>query len=140
MKLLFLDIDGVLNSYRTDLAYGRARTLMNIDPVSLKLMQKVVKETDCTICLISEWRKHWDFMDLGKKLDLPILFETDDHKDEKTRGEQVQSIIDGLNPDKYVVVDDNQNDFEFDDMPFVNVEEESGFSYKDYLLCLEYLK
>lgn len=80
-------------------------------------------------------------MKLGKQLDLPILFETaHSNKDDEDRVAEVRDVVDGLKPDKYAVLDDEEDRHEFDGMPFVNVAEEEGLSYKDYLLLLEYLK
>lgn len=141
MKLLFLDIDGVLNNYRSDLVLGYDKTVDNLDPIAVMLIQKIVKETDCIICLSSNWRYTHNYMELGKELDLPILFETkhNDSEDED-RVKEVSEVLDGLKPDSYAILDDEEDRHEFDGMNFVNVAEEEGVSYKDYLLLLEYLK
>ena len=59
MKYLFLDIDGVLNSYK----YDKERDIMttnNIDGTRLDLVKKIVDQTDAKIILTSTWRKHWE--------------------------------------------------------------------------------
>lgn len=58
MKIIFLDIDGVLNSVR----YDRARTATqgNIDETRLPILKKITDETGAQIVLSSSWRKHWD--------------------------------------------------------------------------------
>jgi hypothetical protein len=139
MKLLFLDIDGVLNNYRSELVFGREKSVDTLDPVALKLVQKVVKETGCVICLSSNWRFTHDFMELGAHLDLPILFQTPDYGG-NDRGEEIMEVVNGLKPDKFVILDDDEEDHEYEGMQFVNVAEEDGLSYKDYLLLIEYLK
>lgn len=138
MKLLFLDIDGVLNSYRSDLIFGHERTIENLDPVALDLVRQVVKKTGCVICLSSDWRLYHDFSKLGKQLGLPILFETPDYGGDRIK--EIKEVLDGLKPDTYAILDDEEDRHEFDGMKFVNVAEEEGISYKDYLLLLEYLK
>ena len=57
-KIIFLDIDGVLNSR----VYDRERTLNdgNIDPTRLPLLREIVERTEAKIVLSSSWRKHWD--------------------------------------------------------------------------------
>lgn len=57
MKIIFLDIDGVLNSIR----YDRQRTIDqgNIDETRLQLIKKLVDATEARIVLSSSWRKHW---------------------------------------------------------------------------------
>lgn len=58
MKVVFLDIDGVLNSIR----YDRQRTdnQGNIDETRLLLIKGLVDATNACIVLTSSWRKHWE--------------------------------------------------------------------------------
>ena len=58
MKVIFLDIDGVLNS----IAFDRERTSEhgNIDETRLPLLKQILDETGALIVLSSSWRKHWD--------------------------------------------------------------------------------
>ncbi len=58
MKIIFLDIDGVLNSRRYDAQ--RTQTDGNIDPACLTLLASLVKRTGARIVLTSSWRTHWD--------------------------------------------------------------------------------
>ncbi len=56
-RIVFLDIDGVLNS----VAYDRARRPGegNIDESRLPLLRELVDRTGAEIVLSSSWRKHW---------------------------------------------------------------------------------
>lgn len=58
MKVIFLDIDGVLNSVR----YDRERTPEqgNVDETRLPLLKRIVDTAQAQIVLSSSWRKHWD--------------------------------------------------------------------------------
>ncbi len=58
MKVIFLDIDGVLNSS----AYDRQRTSEdgNIDKTRLLLLKRLVDKTGAKIVLSSSWRVHWE--------------------------------------------------------------------------------
>ncbi len=58
MRVLFLDIDGVLNSY----AYDSTRMVEdgNIDVSRLPLVQSIVDQTGARVVLSSTWRSHWD--------------------------------------------------------------------------------
>lgn len=58
MKLLFLDIDGVLNSDRYDRERDRMKT-GNIDETRLDLIKEIVDKTGAKIVLTSTWRYHW---------------------------------------------------------------------------------
>lgn len=58
MKVIFLDIDGVLNSH----AYDRKRNWneqTDIDETRLPLVKRIVDETGAKIVLSSTWREHW---------------------------------------------------------------------------------
>jgi hypothetical protein len=58
MKLLFLDVDGVLNNLEVMNSIPRI-----IDPLGeshLRLLKRLVSETDCQIVLISTWRLYVD--------------------------------------------------------------------------------
>lgn len=59
MKVIFLDIDGVLNSR----IYDRQRDWTKqteIDETRLPLVKKIVEETGAEIVLSSTWRQHWE--------------------------------------------------------------------------------
>ena len=59
MKIIFLDIDGVLNSR----VYDRMRNkdeLTDIDETRLPLVKEIVEATGAKIVLSSSWRESWD--------------------------------------------------------------------------------
>lgn len=58
MKIIFLDIDGVLNSVQYDRL--RTREQGNVDETRLPLLKDIVDETNALIVLSSSWRKHWE--------------------------------------------------------------------------------
>jgi hypothetical protein len=61
MKILLLDIDGVLNSHNTHPnGYNR------LDHAKLALLHEIITSTDCKIVLVSAWR----YMILGKSMDM----------------------------------------------------------------------
>ena len=57
MKILFLDIDGVLNSRQYD--RQKAQDDGNIDPTRLKLVAEILAQTGARVVLTSTWRLHW---------------------------------------------------------------------------------
>ena len=59
MKIIFLDIDGVLNSR----IYDRIRNWneqTDIDESRLPLLKSIVEQTGAKIVLSSTWREHWN--------------------------------------------------------------------------------
>ena len=56
LKVIFLDIDGVLNSSET---IDRNRDYPELDPRNLKVLKQIVDVTDAKLVLISEWKDDW---------------------------------------------------------------------------------
>ena len=59
MKILFLDIDGVLNSRAYD-CHRNWDEQTNIDETRLPLVKEIVEKTGAEIVLTSTWRRHLD--------------------------------------------------------------------------------
>ena len=58
-KFIFLDIDGVLNSYRSAVAfdgYGSTRRPYKLDEVAVRLVKKAVEDTGSYLVISSTWR------------------------------------------------------------------------------------
>lgn len=118
MKVIFLDIDGVLNSNR----YDRERTpddKNNIDVSRLPLLQEIVWKTGAQIVLSSTWRKHWNAQlslcdEIGKGMveifaqyDLSIFDKTPEisHRDRDKEVRAWLSAHDGK-VEAFVIIDD----------------------------------
>ena len=56
MKIIFLDIDGVLNNCYTEDAFG---SYVFVEDEKLLLLKDLVDSTDAQIVLSSSWRKGW---------------------------------------------------------------------------------
>lgn len=135
MKILFLDIDGVLNSMRSEEVTGKQKTVENLDPVSLSLVQKVCEETDALICLSSNWRFRHYILDLGKKMDLPIIYQTPGSDNDDREGEINQFLNNFGKVEKYAILDDL--DLKIDNL--VRVDPQNGVSYENYLDLMKLL-
>ena len=73
MKIIFLDIDGVLNSDRYDREQGIYEAGI-IDVSRVALIKEIIDKTDAKVVLTSTWRHHWDKDEakrdrLGKEID-----------------------------------------------------------------------
>lgn len=57
-NLIFLDIDGVLNSHRTGMAFGGYGTGLDPewDPVAVKMLRNLTEAADAQIVVSSSWR------------------------------------------------------------------------------------
>jgi hypothetical protein len=60
MKVIFLDLDGVLNSDRYDRERDWSKTNTYIDETRLPLLKRIVDETGAKIVFSSTWRDHWN--------------------------------------------------------------------------------
>ena len=65
MNIIFLDIDGVLNNKDTFIVQEEhflktGESLVEIEPIMISRLAKIVKETDSQIVLSSSWRYGWD--------------------------------------------------------------------------------
>ncbi|MBQ7827978.1 MAG: hypothetical protein IJ386_06910 [Clostridia bacterium] len=58
MRVIFLDIDGVLNSAAYD--RGKGELDGNIDSTRLPLLKRIAAEGDARIVLSSTWRYYWN--------------------------------------------------------------------------------
>ena len=56
-KVIFLDVDGVLNGKKTK---ARCQGYIGIDSKKVKLLAKLVNETGAIIILSSSWKHYWD--------------------------------------------------------------------------------
>lgn len=92
MKIIFLDVDGVLNSYRNvaafdhyphpgepDVLHGQPNIMAesNLDRIAIGMIRAICKKTGAKIVLHSTWRIHVNPIEWGKKWNLPIIAGTD---------------------------------------------------------------
>ena len=64
MKIIFLDIDGVLTSDMYEESRLEKRDDNRIDLSRVKLLAELVKSTDAKIVLTSTWRVYWNKISL----------------------------------------------------------------------------
>jgi len=107
MKILFLDVDGVLNSYKTGGRYALTRS-------RVRRLAHIVSSTGCKIVLSSTWRKDpYALKRLRRVLkyrDIEIAAATPDLG--KERGLDIQAwIVDNASsePMKFAIVDDDSD-------------------------------
>lgn len=126
MKIIFLDVDGVLNNSTTSEQCGK---YMGIDNTCLSTLKEVIDNTGTEIVLISTWKEYWikdealKFMQdkLAKYLDMKFaekgLVIYDKVKDEikgkeLTRGESILEYIARTKPSAFAIVDDMEFDYD----------------------------
>ena len=126
IKIVFLDIDGVLNCQDTEETCGE---YIGIEDTKVTLLKQIIDATGAAIILISSWKEGWtsnpNFKitqdELATYLDeklakqgLVIKGKTFDGN--SNRGKGIIRFIDkqkeiGINIDKYIILDDEMFDY-----------------------------
>lgn len=145
IKVLFLDIDGVLLSTRSCIAQGGPvdpRTPTDpdkLDGVALGLVRKLCFETGAQIVVSSTWRERHPASELEKLLDLEILDVTPQLLGQ-CRGEEVAAwLFAHPNVEKYAILDDQDDFLEHQQAVFVQTEFENGLQWEHYRRLIDLL-
>lgn len=124
MKIIFLDIDGVLNAKDSR---SRCCGYRGVDDKRVKILAKIVEETKAEIVLTSTWKEYWQKTDknrqgdmanyLDKKLEKYNLFIYDKTRDSEnkvyfSRGESILNYLQKNPAKKFVIIDDIQFDYD----------------------------
>ena len=156
LKLLFLDIDGVLNSSTTK---EKINFHTGIDDEKLLLLKKIIDKTDANIILTSSWKLNWfydpgdkvkqdDFTNyLDEKMNKYGLFPVDKTEGNSFfRGAEIIEYLRvlkkcGFGFNKFVILDDNIFDFIETklDKYLVKVDYKTGLTYDNVIEAIKKL-
>jgi hypothetical protein len=148
-KVLFLDIDGVINSHRTlTVAAGpsefggkprgngfphdfSASDMSKFDHVAIGLIRQVCIETDASIVLSSAWRILFSPFEVANGLDLPIFARTPSLIG--CRGDEIAAWL-AAHPEveSYAIVDDSGDMLASQSHFFVQTDPYEGLSYRNF--------
>lgn len=126
MKVIFLDIDGVLNTPSSE---SRCGEYIGIDDEKVEKLKKIVEKTKAEIVLISTWKKYWRKEEKLKPLQdysatyldeklakqgLKAIDKTKDKADGRylPRGEGILEYVCRNNVENYIILDDCQFDYD----------------------------
>lgn len=144
MKVIFLDFDGVLNSRRTVAAYGcygflGFRDGYHLDPVALKMVEVLCKDTSASIVISSSWRIGADlqeFKDLFDhyKIDVNVVgFTPRSYEIGEIRGHEIEAyLVKHPQITHYAILDDDSDMLETQKAHFVHVNPTDGLSWKNF--------
>jgi hypothetical protein len=150
-KVLFLDIDGVLNSQKTCEAFGNpskggfphgfdADNMALFDHAAIALIRRLCKKTDASIVLSSSWRIIHSVNDCANGLDLPIFDRTPSlNWYGRVRGDEIAAwLSDHPEVTRYAIVDDDSDMLDWQKSRFVQTNFQEGLTFRNYedLLCL----
>lgn len=116
MKVIFLDIDGVLCSMRSAIAHGgypqaaNTATWNRFDRTAIALLRTAIDQTGAEIVLSSKWREEVNIPTLEYCLGIKILDTTRISIDKEIRGAQIADWL-ASNPDvtRYAILDDDED-------------------------------
>lgn len=139
MKVLFLDLDGVLNSFKTCDAQGGFPQSLNEedrhkwDWACVQRIKEIINKTGCFVVLSSFWRTLYPVLEISTFFGFPILDATPVHRDYGSiRGDEIKEWLEN-NPEvtKYAIVDDSSDMLEEQSPYFVNTSLEDGLTSED---------
>lgn len=120
MKVIFLDIDGVLNNAKsTELCYGN----VGIDDDKAARLGAIVEATGAEIVLSSSWKhdwepqdkelqnKHGDYIDQKLKKHLLSAVDKTYESNSERRGEGIIKWVGAHEVDSFIILDDEWFDF-----------------------------
>jgi len=149
-SIIFLDIDGVLNSI--DLSMARSTLerqpryrLYEVDDVRVGILKWIVDMTDSEIVISSTWRMgnsiEWfqGFFEAQGWVNCPVIGMTPQLKGTSFRGDEVNAWKKDFMSvkDNYVILDDD-SDF-YKDQSFVHVDRICGLTLKHAVACVDIL-
>lgn len=133
MKVLFLDVDGVLNS-------SRSRSIRALSRGALRRLSRVVDATGCMIVVSSTWRLHPEFLTLLRRRlahrNIHIIGITDKlmdgHDRPVERGVEIhQWMIDHPGVTAYAILDDTDEMLRYQRQFFVQTNMAVGMTDED---------
>jgi len=142
MKVIFLDIDGVLNSLRSCLALGgrphSARDWHLFDQVAVGLLRRAIEETGAVCVLSSSWRVDIDrapggLTALGECLGVPFIGVTRRSRGQECRGHEIRDWL-AAHEDvqNWAILDDSSDMLPEQMSHLVHVDLREGFSLANY--------
>lgn len=107
VKVLFLDIDGVLNSEE----WARtAKNLADLDEVAVKRVLNIIAITGATLVLSSTWRLVPELVELLRTRGLPIQHQTPRFAAFGTRNKEIEAwLAEHPEVDAFAIVDDDED-------------------------------
>jgi hypothetical protein len=133
-KVIFLDIDGVLNCQRT----SNPRHLPYIiDDALLTRLRQLVDRTDASVVLSSTWRYDPAGIFSAKRYGIPFIDVIPDLPHEPRRKEILQWLQEHPEVTRYIVIDDEDDDL--DSLPLFQPSSGMGLTEEIVAGAAEYL-
>ncbi|ARU04736.1 hypothetical protein CCO03_08650 [Comamonas serinivorans] len=134
-KILFLDVDGVLNSVKSCAALGgyphELTSREGFDWIAIKLLQRLCDSSGVQIVMSSAWRAWNKPEDFAKAFDLPVIDSTP--RLHTKRGEEIQAWLDANDDiEAYVILDDDSDMLDSQQERFIKTNAKEGLTWTDF--------
>lgn len=137
LRVLFLDVDGVLNSnefFARAIANNNGQPIpmgaRHLDPEAVRRVQQLVQKTRATVVLSSTWRYGWPIMTISQWLGVRIYGATAVERFRGNRSTEIDGWLDRFRPDRYAILDDDRDIYGHDDH-FVQTDVRVGLTDDD---------
>ncbi len=140
MKVIFLDVDGVLNSdeyFEKTKGLNLQEIYQDIDVEKIKLLKKAVDETGAKVVLTSSWRYTKNAIKLKELLKEYEIFVDATPFIENKRGLEIKKwLLDNQNVDDFVILDDEIFDSFDEDLleKLIKISDGNGYNFGEGLL------
>ncbi len=146
MKLIYLDIDGVLCTHRASAAIGETGTMDYLDPIACKLVERLITEFEAKVVISSTWRlthskreMYQLFRCAGHHVIADALHErwtTPHPRTGKRRGHEIEISLSEIENHEhvtaYVILDDDNDMLEYQQPFFVKCDTYDGIGFRQY--------
>lgn len=156
-RIIFLDIDGVLNSHRSWMAYNHLPfdtveeiNKHELDPIAVGNLHRIITETGSRVVISSAWRITIDLEGLrdifeyyGWERDW-IIDVTPRDPERAHRGTEIEmwmmANVESFKNFKYAIIDDDSDMLDWQKSRHVHTEYADGLLFKHYKQLSELLK
>lgn len=139
MKILFLDIDGVLNC---EFTFHTNQSAYPFDPYMSLLVHRIVEATGCKVVLSSSWRYHPDGVKvIEEKALIKIHDITPKLRMSLSRGAEVRQWLEAHpEVERYAILDDNTDFYDDQKKNFFKCEWNTGLTEEVAKKVIEHLQ
>lgn len=134
VKVIFLDIDGVLNTPATSRSQRKSRV---VDPVLLDRLNKLVRHTKAEVILTSTWRHQPGGLETARQLGIPFWDVVPDLRPRPRNEEIVAWLRSHPHVRRYIVIDDD--DDRLDEFPLFQPSASKGLTTRITAAAADYL-
>lgn len=146
MKIIFLDMDGVLCTYRASQAVRETGMMTYLDPIAVKLVERLVVDNSAKIVISSTWRRFKNrkemeevFKCAGSSIIADAFHETWCTPENSSRGFEINTWLTmateqrGESIEKYVILDDHDDFMAEQQEFFVQCDQYDGIGFRQYI-------